>query len=141
MQEQGIWALRDAPGPKVGSAQPEGEQRHSPAEPPVLACGRCHEAITTEGDWLDTGGAREHTFANPHGFCYRIGCFAAARALEPRGGWSDEWSWFPPCAWQVQECARCHDHLGWLFRSPERRFYGLVLDRLVRLGPDGPAAL
>ena len=140
MQEQSLWTLRDEPGLPIGSVQADGRERPASDEPKVLACRCCFEPITTEADRLEVGGALEHTFMNPHGFCFRIGCFARAQALASEGDWSDEWSWFPPCAWQVQQCARCHQHLGWLFRSPERRFYGLVLDRLVRLGPEGPAA-
>jgi hypothetical protein len=129
-----VWALRHPGEALEGGVKPDPQVRQGPDEPAVLACSRCHEAITTEADWLEVSGAREHTFMNPHGFCFRIGCFGAARSLVASGDWSDEWSWFPPCAWQVQQCARCGEHLGWLFRSPERRFYGLVLDRLVRLG-------
>jgi hypothetical protein len=126
------WALRgrgDAPA-EAATTRPEPQKVSE--EPPELVCVRCREPITNDAEWLEVGGAREHTFVNPHGFCYRIGCFANARALEAAGGWSDEWSWFPPCAWQVQHCGRCGEHLGWLFRGPDRRFFGLILDRLVQ---------
>ncbi len=129
-----LWALRHPAESSEAGTEADPRSRPLPEEPAVLACARCREPITTEAEWLDVAGAREHTFMNPHGFCFRIGCFASAQALAPEGEFCDEWSWFPPCAWQVQQCARCREHLGWLFRSPERRFYGLVLDRLVRLG-------
>jgi len=133
-----MWALREEPGPpapvQVAVAHPEARD----APPEVWACARCREPITTEAERTERSGSREHTFMNPHGFCFRVGCFADARSLRPEGGWSAEWSWFPPCEWQVQHCARCGQHLGWLFRAPDRRFYGLVLDRLVALGLAGP---
>jgi hypothetical protein len=128
-----IWTLREGEGEPTTSTptRPAPETRDD--ETPVLACARCREPITTDAEKQEIAGAHEHTFMNPHGFCFRIGCFAGARALRPEGGWSAEWSWFPPCEWQTHYCARCEEHLGWLFRGPGRRFYGLVLDRLVRL--------
>jgi hypothetical protein len=131
----GSWALKRESGepPPVAISDPRREAVE--ATPEILACARCHEPITSEADRLEMAGAREHTFTNPHGFRFRIGCFAAARSLRPDGGWSAEWSWFPPCEWQVQHCARCGEHLGWLFRGGDRFFYGLVLDRLVALSP------
>ena len=134
------WALRDLGSPE-GATSTGTDPRKVTEEPPALACARCQEPVTSAAEWLEVGGAREHTFMNPHGFAFRIGCFAAARALEGAGGWSDEWSWFPPCLWQVQHCARCGEHLGWAFRSADRRFFGLVLDRLVQLGRDGASRL
>jgi hypothetical protein len=110
-------------------------------EPADLVCARCAEPVTSDAEWMEVGGARQHTFANPHGFFFRIGCFARARALQARGLWSDEWSWFPPCSWQIRVCARCDEHLGWAFRSEARSFFGLILDRLRRLGPGGPERL
>jgi hypothetical protein len=126
------WVLRETPEAPAGDTKTRPEPEKVSEEPAELACARCFEPITSDAEWLEVGGAREHSFMNPHGFYYRIGCFGNARALEAEGGWSDEWSWFPPCAWQVQRCARCGEHLGWLFRGPERRFFGLILDRLVR---------
>jgi cereblon len=135
------WALREGPESPGGQTITTTEDKRVPEEPPVIACARCREPITSEGEWMEVSGARQHTFANPHGFCFRIGCFAAARALEAVGEWSGEWSWFPPCQWQVRQCAVCAEHLGWAFRAPGRSFFGLVLDRLVRLGPEGPRRL
>lgn len=128
-----LWALRDPPSAPSVSTTSETRAETRDEEPAVLACASCQEPITTEAERLEVAGAHQHSFMNPHGFYFRIGCFASAQALRAEGGWSGEWSWFPPCEWQIQRCARCGEHLGWLFRAPERRFYGLVLDRLIRL--------
>jgi hypothetical protein len=136
-----LWAFRDRADSPAGQTTTATEEKRVTEEPPVIACARCREPITTEAEWMEVAGSRQHTFANPHGFCYRIGCFVAARALTPFGEWSGEWSWFPPCQWQIQQCAVCAEHLGWAFRSVDRRFFGLVLDRLVRLGPSGVSRL
>jgi hypothetical protein len=130
------WALRNPPGAPDASTTSETRAETRDEEPAVLACATCREPVTTEAERMEVAGAHQHSFMNPHGFYYRIGCFAAAQALKAEGGWSGDWSWFPPCEWQIQRCARCDEHLGWLFRAAERRFYGLVLDRLIRLGSD-----
>ena len=118
----------------TGGVKPATEPGPLADEPAVLACSRCHEAITTEADWLEVGGAREHRFMNPHGFWFASAASERPGRWWPRAVGATIWSWFPPCAWQVRQCTRCRQHLGWQFRSPERRFYGLVLDRLGAAG-------
>lgn len=78
-------------------------------------------------------GSHEHTFDNPHGVRFRIGCFAWVSHCEVVMPASIYWSWFPGHAWQVEVCSRCGEHLGWLFRSADSTFHGLILDRLMEL--------
>jgi hypothetical protein len=86
--------------------------------------------VTTTAERRTVSGSHEHTFANPHGFVFRIGCFAEATCV-PVEDPSTYWTWFPGYGWQVELCRSCGQHLGWLFRNEEDRFHGLVLDRLV----------
>jgi hypothetical protein len=72
-----------------------------------------------------------HTFANPHGFEFRIACFADAPGCLEVGEESAYRPRLPGFTWQVTLCRQCGEHLGWLFRSPGARFFGLILDRLV----------
>jgi hypothetical protein len=97
----------------------------------VLACSFCLRPITTEGDRIAVSGSHEHTFTNPEGLRFRIGCFATASNCALAGPPSNYWSWFPPCSWQVELCGGCFQHLGWLFRNAGDSFHGLILDRLV----------
>lgn len=99
----------------------------------LLACADCRRPITTEAARLEIDGSHAHTFANPYGFAYHIGCFATAAGLVAVGPPSTEYAWFAGHTWQMQECAGCRTHLGWLFWGPGRRFYGLVLERLVEI--------
>ena len=101
-----------------------------------LACATCLGLVTTAAARIEVAGAHEHTFANPHGFCFRIGCFAEAPGCVAVGGPSTYWSWFSGYRWEVGHCARCGEHLGWQFRSDTLRFHGLILDRLVEIDRD-----
>jgi len=79
-------------------------------------------------------GSHEHQCVNPHGLSFHIGCFGWVTGCRVVGAPSAEWSWFPPCRWQIELCGGCREHLGWLFRSADREFHGLILDRLVAVG-------
>jgi hypothetical protein len=98
-----------------------------------LACASCGQRITTDAARIAVSGRHDHTFANPHGYVFHIGCFAAAVGIERVGPTSTEFSWFAGYSWQSEQCAACHAHLGWLFRSAKRTFHGLVLDNLMGL--------
>jgi hypothetical protein len=101
-----------------------------------LACHRCLLAVTDGSQRIAMGGAHAHRFVNPHGFEFEIGCFADAPGCATFGEASTYWSWFPGFAWQVELCAMCGEHLGWLFRSADAAFHGLILDRLVEVAMD-----
>jgi len=79
---------------------------------------------------MATRGTHEHTFVNPHGLAFVIGCFAAAPGCAGRGSIENAFSWFPGWSWQVATCARCHAHVGWIYRSASEQFHGLILDAL-----------
>jgi hypothetical protein len=107
-----------------------------------LLCFACGHPITSERQRFAAGGAHEHTFTNPAGWVYRIGCFRSAPGCAQAGEFTEEYSWFPGQAWRYALCAGCRTHLGWVFRgasagaggaagSAPPEFYGLILDRLV----------
>ena len=97
-----------------------------------LVCVACEHAVTDDAHRIDMAGAHEHTFVNPAGFAFRIGCFAdapgCAQGSPPRE--ETAFSWFPGWAWQVALCARCAAHLGWSYRNAGGRFWGLILAAL-----------
>ena len=120
------------------AAVPELQPRPAPEEDRgrVLACARCARHVTTTADRIEVSGQHRHSFANPHGFRYHIGCFAQAAGCRTAGPPSTYWTWFPPYSWQVEHCGQCGEHLGWLFRAGDDRFHGLILDRLVEIDED-----
>ena len=125
---------------------PEGALRSSEKDVPtgdegrLLLCVLCGHGVTTASARTARGGRQAHTFTNPHGFVFHIGCFATAPGCRATGEPTTEFTWFPGFAWQIAVCGGCGEHLGWLFRSAsaEEAFSGLILDRLVER--DGPGA-
>jgi hypothetical protein len=97
-----------------------------------LLCAQCRLEITSDEARIEVAGQHEHTCANPHGFAFHIGCFASAPGCAGVGRAETYWSWFPGYSWRLVLCRGCHAHLGWLFAAGGARFYGLILDRLVR---------
>jgi hypothetical protein len=123
-------ARSDAPGERLRPAR-----RTAGDEGRILACAQCRQPITTTAARMEVEGAHEHAFVNPAAIRFRIGCFACAPGCVAVGEESTYWSWFPPCSWQIEHCASCREHLGWLFRCPDRIFHGLILDRLQEAEP------
>jgi hypothetical protein len=127
---------RDAPdstlAPRVRGGDPwDGAQGSR------LLCARCGHPISA-ASWARTvGDGHEHSFVNPHGYLFRIGCFERAPGCALEGAEHAEYSWFEGTTWQRAPCGRCRHHLGWAFRGAQDRFFGLILDRLVpeRGGP------
>ena len=96
-----------------------------------LICAACGQLVTTESAAIAVNEHHKHTFLNPAGMVFTIGCFAAAEGALPDGPSSDHWTWFPGFAWQAALCRGCSTLLGWLFRSTAQSFFGLILDRLA----------
>ncbi len=96
-----------------------------------ILCYRCRQRITSEACRIEMNYRHQHTFTNPAQFRFTIGCFSSAPGCAGTGGLSSEFSWFSGYQWQVILCSNCHEHLGWKFQSPSRRFYGLILNRLL----------
>lgn len=115
-------AIQDIAGEKLGDGRSDG---------PIL-CSACGHAVTHERFRAEIDGSHTHTFANPHGIVYRFGCFSSAPGTAGLGGRFTGFTWFDGHSWQVAVCGACLAHLGWCFRSSEREFYGLILDRLGR---------
>lgn len=101
-----------------------------------LICAACGTGITSKRERLEMNGAHSHTFTNPHGLTFHIGCFGNAENCRPEGEATTAWSWFAGYAWRICACAGCGIHLGWRYepatpRPEDPGFYGLILDRLT----------
>lgn len=96
----------------------------------TLRCAKCQHEVTAGRFAIEVDGAHAHTFRNPGGWSYRIGCYAEAGGAVPSGQATDEHTWFPGFAWRFAHCQGCSTHLGWWFVGPGRAFAGLILARL-----------
>jgi hypothetical protein len=118
----------------IAILEKEAEER-SPDEEKYILCRQCHQAITKPADRIVMQGSHRHTFANPHGIVFEIGCFRSVKGCGYAGPASDDFSWFAGYSWRVCICTMCLTHLGWMFsRLGGDVFHGLILDRLIEPG-------
>jgi len=128
--------LQRRPTSPLKTPRPGTDEETANSSASRLACHRCLSTVTDGSTRISVGGAHAHDFVNPHGIEFHVGCFADALGCVAVGSASTYWSWFPGFAWQIELCAGCGEHLGWLFRSADAVFHGLVLDRLVEASGD-----
>ena len=129
--------LKHAPEPPAGLGQPDSRDAPGDDAGRVLVCASCLQAVTTTSAQIEMSGSHSHTFANPHGIVFHIGCFAVAPGCAAASEPSTHHTWFPGYAWQIGVCRGCKEHLGWLFRSGDSRFHGLIFDRLASTDGSG----
>jgi len=97
-----------------------------------ILCRHCGHLITRASARITVNGSHAHSFANPHGVVFHIGCFSTAEGCGYAGPLSNEFTWFTGYNWRIAVCGACLVHLGWLFVSDsESRFNGLILDQLI----------
>jgi hypothetical protein len=97
-----------------------------------ILCKNCGNLITSDADSIVVNGSHDHTFVNPMGLQFHIGCFSNAGGCRITGVPTAEYTWFPGFAWSYVVCSGCHTHLGWHYQSGGGGFFGLILDQLVR---------
>lgn len=96
----------------------------------AVRCAVCDHRISERAYRIEMAGGHEHTFVNPHGIAFVIGCFVAAPGCIHLGATEEAFSWFPGYSWQVAACARCRSHVGWIYRLAGQQFHGLILAAL-----------
>jgi hypothetical protein len=97
----------------------------------ALICKFCGHEITSRAESFAMNGSHTHTFINPAGISYRIGCFKTAKGCVVAGESTTEYTWFPGHAWRYAVCGQCVAHLGWYYSAGGRGFFGLILENLV----------
>lgn len=108
------------------------DQEEESVREAVIVCRECRNHITDPSRRVSVDGAHYHTFANPHGHIFEIGCFQSADGCRGIGPASKEFTWFKGYDWQIVVCSGCMAHLGWFFSAAgDFHFFGLILDRLI----------
>lgn len=103
-----------------------------PDDEKYILCLQCKNKVSQSIYKMSHQGAFDHTFLNPAGDVYHIGCFKRADGCVVIGKASLEWTWFQGCQWQVALCSHCLKHLGWYYQSETvSPFFGLILDALI----------
>ena len=126
--------LRERPRKKDGRITPDLAEKEAPEQEPeeeeYILCRQCRQAITRPAERITVQGSHQHTFANPHGIVFEIGCFKAAQGCGYAGQPSIEFTGY---AWRVSFCTMCMTHLGWVFIADSGdSFHGFILDRLIQ---------
>ena len=112
----------------VRAREEEGEEE---GEEEPFRCNNCRHCITTKGERITVGETHEHTFVNPGGFIFHIGCFGEARGCLESGRETYDHTWFADYSWRLAVCENCLSHLGWVYHSENNIFYGLIVNRLT----------
>jgi hypothetical protein len=127
-----LWLKTPAAPEKGDDTTPADAIREEEHDERLILCRECLFPIAREEDRTAMSGAFQHTFANPAGIVFTIGCFHTAAGCAPVGPASDEFTWFNGFAWRVGVCRGCLAHLGWFFAAPSgAAFWGLILDHLI----------
>jgi len=97
----------------------------------ALFCKSCGGHVTRKEQAIGVNGSHTHTFFNPDGIVFELGCFRDAPGALPVGDVTPEFTWFAGYVWCFTLCRRCGIHLGWHYESRESGFFGLILARLT----------
>jgi hypothetical protein len=117
------------PGRRISSA-PHDQPEELTAG--AIVCRHCCHIITFSTEHRIINGAHLHTFANPEGILFEIGCYHDAQGCGYIGPASSEFTWFSGYVWRIAVCGYCHVHLGWRFSGVDGHFFhGLITSRLI----------
>ncbi len=123
--------LRDIDwGKEGGLADPDEKQQEETESGEVIICRQCSHPLTEKRNAISVDDSHSHTFFNPAGYVYEIGCFNSAPGCWIHGPASVEFAWFAGFSWRLALCDNCTTHLGWSFASDVSTFYGLILKKI-----------
>lgn len=128
--------LKEKPGPPADGAaviERDPEEEAGRGGGSSIKCSACRSKVTEASARAEIDGRHRHTFFNPHGLVFDIGCFSRAAGCAPVSPPTTEFTWFPGYAWRIVVCRSCGVHLGWSYHSESGggTFFGLILDLLV----------
>src|SRR5690606_37015718 len=80
VRDDSLRARRDAdsPPPSAGGVAPLGDSAPSALGEDWLACAACGAFVALARDRASVNGAHSHSFINPAGLIFRVGCFSEA---------------------------------------------------------------
>ena len=99
-------------------------------ENPGIFCRTCAHRISSDNDRIAVNGSHTHTFFNPAGLVFELGCFRRAPGCLVSSEASNQFTWFAGYSWRPAFCARCAGHLGWRFEKVDHAFFSLILANL-----------
>ncbi|MCP3889775.1 MAG: hypothetical protein GY702_13005 [Desulfobulbaceae bacterium] len=97
----------------------------------AIYCKMCGTVVTSRDQQLSVNNSHTHTFFNPAGIVFELGCFKKAPGCQIVGDPSSEFTWFAGYLWTLSLCGNCRAHLGWYFEGKEKTFFALILTNLM----------
>ena len=127
-----MYAFRDG-GRQGDDATPlvRRKREKKTGEGEALFCKSCSYRITRRDQGISVNGSHTHTFFNPDGIVFELGCFRNAPGSLPAGEATSEFTWFDGHVWRFALCRVCGVHLGWHYELGESDFFGLIFARLT----------
>ncbi len=117
---------------KKNKFETQKEDHKKSKEEQYILCMQCENKISRSIYKMSYNGSFDHTFLNPAGNVFHIGCFKRADGCIVLGKASSEWTWFQGKSWRVALCGQCLTHLGWYYQAEDDSpFFGLILDALI----------
>lgn len=122
----------DRQGSRVPGLPAEKDEEQEGIDPAqAIFCRACGKAVTSRDRKIAVRGSHAHTFFNPAGIVFELGCFSTAPGCYQAGAASSEFTWFAGHFWRYALCRGCNSHLGWAFSSGGKAFWGLILANLT----------
>jgi hypothetical protein len=122
--------LKTPDNKKIKGIKVKTEKRFELKEGHSILCRNCGHTVTSTESIITVNGRHQHTFINPSGITYQIGCFSSADGCLVHGEPTLEFTWFEGLSWSFSICSNCFIHLGWYYQGGEENFFGLITDLL-----------
>ncbi len=107
------------------------EKKFGITEGQTILCANCRNIVTGPEEIITVNDHHRHTFINPEGLVFQVGCFSHADGCMIEDYSTLENTWFAGYTWSVSICLNCTVHLGWFYEKGDQHFFGLILDRLI----------
>ena len=116
----------------IGENRPVVKEKDEWSSQPLDAifCRACGSLVTGRDEKIVVSGSHSHTFFNPAGIVFELGCFRRAPGCRVAGQSTAEFTWFAGYVWRFALCVNCRAHLGWFFEGRDDSFFGLILSSL-----------
>ena len=130
-QDQWRYRLREQPaGGREAKVLVADREEDREKDAPGVFCRTCGHRITGDADRIAVNGSHTHTFFNPAGLLFELGCFRRAPGCLVGSEASDQFTWFAGYLWRPAFCSGCAGHLGWRFEKDDHVFFSLILANL-----------
>ena len=131
IQNHHIYSLKHPKDKPSGEVVIKSEKKFGIVEGQIIVCANCGNVVTGPEQIITVNDHHRHTFLNPEGAVFQVGCFSHASGCLIDDQPTLENTWFAGFTWSISICSNCMVHLGWFYQKDDQHFFGLILDRLL----------